>query len=266
VTFCDRSTPTGIREGYDASDHNGVRRPPSAQEISHSVAATIYSVWRNQIIGQTLVATLARRGVALTTPREQQLTALKNLFDNFPTRQGHGASGLDFFDVRGVALAEQRRDIILLCSLADALTALAGPQFADAFNGSTNQSDYRWGRLHRVVLAHPLGGDFNIPPAAGQFTQPLGNLPGIPVDGGLFTVDVGNHPLGNDQSNGFMFTNGAARRYVGEVKHDSRRIRAVASLPGASGVPTSEFSVNLLPAWLTNETYRVGDLAAGCLR
>jgi penicillin G amidase len=145
VTFCDRSTPTGIREGYDASDHNGVRRPPSAQEISHSVAATIYSVWRNQIIGQTLVATLARRGVALTTPREQQLTALKNLFDNFPTRQGHGASGLDFFDVRGVALAEQRRDIILLCSLADALTALAGPQFADAFNGSTNQSDYRLG-------------------------------------------------------------------------------------------------------------------------
>jgi penicillin amidase len=38
LTFWDRSTPTGIREGYDASDHNGVRRPPSAQEISHSVA------------------------------------------------------------------------------------------------------------------------------------------------------------------------------------------------------------------------------------
>ena len=50
----DRSTPTGIVEGFDASDENGKRAQPHVREISNSVAATIYSVWRNQILNQTL--------------------------------------------------------------------------------------------------------------------------------------------------------------------------------------------------------------------
>ena len=44
----DFSTPTGIAEGYDAVDVDGVRAPPSAAEIDASVAATIYSLWRGQ--------------------------------------------------------------------------------------------------------------------------------------------------------------------------------------------------------------------------
>ena len=250
----DRSTPTGIVEGFDASDQNGKRAQPHVREIANSIAATIYSVWRNQIVNQTLSTTLSRQGLAITSPRDLQLTAVKNLFDNFPQRSGVGVSGIDFFEVPGVARAADRRDIVLLRSLSIALDLLASPAFADAFDGSTNQSDYRWGRLHRVVLAHPLGGAFNIPPAGGAFPQPLPNLPGIPTDGGLHTVDLGNHQINRDNSNGFMFAGGPSRRYVASIESDG--IKSVSSLPGGqSGVPGSPFYLNLLRRWLTNETF-----------
>jgi penicillin amidase len=250
----DRSTPTGIVEGFDASDQNGKRAQPHVLEIANSIAATIYSVWRNQIVNQTLSTTLSRHGLVITSPRDIRLTALKNLFDTFPQRSGVGASGIDFFGVPGVPRAADRRDIVLLRSLSIALDLLASPAFADAFNGSTSQSDYRWGRLHRVVLAHPLGAPFSIPPAGGAFPQPLPNLPGIPTDGGLHTVDLGNHQITRDNSNGFMFTAGPALRYVASLESDG--IESVSSLPGGqSGVPGSRFYVNLLRRWLTNETF-----------
>ena len=252
----DRSTPTGIVEGFDASDRNGVRAQPDSTEINHSIAATIYSVWRNQIVNHTLGATLSRYGLPLTSPRDIQLTAVKNLFDSFPQRAGVGVSGIDFFDVPGVAAAGDRRDIVLLRSLSIALDLLASPAFADAFDGSTNQADYRWGRLHRVVIAHPLGGPFNFPTAGGVFPQPLPNLPGIPVDGGLHTIDLGNHPINRDTSNGFMFIAGPAHRYVASIA--SGGITSVSSLPGGtSGVPGSQFYLNLLRPWLTNQAFRL---------
>ena len=250
----DRSTPTGIVEGFDASDQNGKRAEPHVREISNSVAATIYSVWRNQIVNQTLSATLSRQRLAIPAPRDIQLTAVKNLFDNFPERSGVGVSGIDFFEVPGVARAADRRDILILRSLSIVLDLLASPAFADAFNGSTDQSDYRWGRLHRVVLAHPLGGAFNAPPSGGAFPQPLPNLPGIPADGGLHTVDLGNHQFNRDNSNGFMFLAGPSLRYVASIESDG--ITSVSSLPGGqSGVPSSPFYVNLLRRWLTNDTF-----------
>jgi penicillin amidase len=254
MAFWDRSTPTGIAEGFDASDQNGTRVQPHVREIANSVAATIYSVWRNQIVNQTLSATLSRQGLMVPALRDIQLTALKNLFDNFPERSGVGVSGIDFFEVPGVARAADRRDIVLLGSVSSALDLLASPAFADAFNGSTNQSDYRWGRLHRVVLAHPLGAPFSIPPAGGAFPQPLPNLPGIPADGGLHTVDLGNHQFNRNNSNGFMFAAGPSMRYVASI--ESGGITSVSSLPGGqSGVPGSQFYLNLLGRWLTNDTF-----------
>ncbi len=250
----DRSTPSGILEGFDASDRNGVRAEPSQAEADNSVAATIYAVTRNQLVNQVLAATLARRELPFTSPRDIQLTALKNVFDSFPTRAGVGVSGIDFFEVPGVASATDRRDILLLRSVSAALDVLASSAFADAFGGSTSQDDYRWGRLHRVVFAHPLGGSFNTPPAGGSFAQPLPGLPGIPTDGGLHTVDLGNHPISRDNSNGFMFAGGPASRFVATVEPDG--IEAVSSLPGGeSGVPGSRFNLNLLPRWLTNDAY-----------
>ncbi|MFN2240191.1 MAG: hypothetical protein ABR524_12455, partial [Thermoanaerobaculia bacterium] len=74
------------------------------------------------------------------------LTALKNLFDTFPEREGRGASGINFFNVPGVDDAATRRDILVLKSLADTFTLLSGPEFAPAFGNSTNPDDYRWGK------------------------------------------------------------------------------------------------------------------------
>ena len=138
----------------------------------------------------------------------------------------------------------------------NALTLMAGPAFNAAFNGSTNQRDYRWGKLHRVLLAHPLGGNFSTPPAGGAFAQPLPGLPGIPTDGGLFTVDVAGGVLRNDSSNGFMFDFGPVRRTVSSVQSIGRGIEAVSSLPGGeSGELGNPFHLNLLGGWLTNDVF-----------
>ena len=249
----DRSTPTGIPEGYDASDVQGRRLPPSAQEVRGSVAATIYAVWRSQFVRDVIDARL--QPFRLPRPDgERSLTALKHLFETFPARGGVGASGVDFFPLPGVASAADRRDVAVLASLRRALDRLAGPEFAAAFHGSTDQDDYRWGLLHRVVLDHPLGGRFDIPPAAGAFPPPLPGLRGIPVDGGFDTVDAATHDVRGGDANGFMFGSGPANRFVS--RHVPLGVYAESSLPGGtSGVPGSRFYVNLLPGWLTDDTF-----------
>lgn len=248
-------TPTGIVEGYDAGDDSGVRLPPSPAEIEASIAATIYQVWRGQLVRNTIDAALARVDPGLPVPEGQQaLVDLRHLLETFPVRGGVGASGIDFFAVPGIDDPETRRDVVILRSLADALALLAGPAFAPAFGASTDQDDYRWGKLHRLVLAHPLGAPFSIPPAGGAFPPPLPGLAGIPVDGGTGTVDVGPFPVRADTYDEFMFGFGPVRRYVGELGR--ARIRAVSSLAGGvSGALDSPFYSNLLPDWLTNDTF-----------
>jgi penicillin amidase len=177
---------------------------------------------------------------------------LRVLLDDFAANQGVGASGLDFFAVPGVARAEDRRDILLLRSLKDALDLLAGPSFAGAFQGSTEQGDYRWGKLHRVVFQHVLGEPFSIPPAGGAFPPPLAGLAGIPIDGG-WTVDAGFFSSRADHAEAFVFGGGPARRSVHEARPDG--IRADSILPGGtSGDVGSRYHFNLLPHWLTNDS------------
>ena len=245
-------TPTGIPEGYDASDAKGALGVPTAQEIADSIAATLYSVWRGQFVANTIDVTLdgvpLPPGVSLPKPGDQlTMTALKGLLER--PQPGVGASGINFFNVTGVASAADRRDILILKSLSDGLARLAGPDLAAAFAGSTNQNDYRWGRLHRIVFQHPLGGAFNVPT-----TQPLGDaLPGFPTDGGFGTVDVANHDLRANSANAFMFNHGPVNRFVAEAGKPG--VRAESVWPGGtSGVPGSPFYVNLLPLYLTNDT------------
>ncbi|NIW38851.1 MAG: penicillin acylase family protein, partial [Gemmatimonadetes bacterium] len=122
------------------------------------------------------------------------------------------------------------------------------------FNHSTDQEDYRWGRLHRIVFDHTLNGPFSVPPAGGAFPPPVADLAGIPTDGGFNAVDASSHNARASGSNAFMFGGGPVRRFVGEMAPG--RIRAESSLPGgASGVLGSPFYVNLLPGWLTNDTF-----------
>ncbi len=248
----DFSTPTGIPEGFDASDVNGRPGTPSAEQIANSVAATIYTVWRGQAIRSVIDAHL----FGMPTPPDQQaMTALRNLLDQFPARHGVGASGIDFFAIPGVsASAEVRRDILLLQALRTALGRLSGAPFAAAFGGSTNLADYRWGKLHRIVFEHVLGGPFNIPPAFGRFPDPLPDLAGIPTDGGVGTVDVAAHDVRAQSTDDFMFGHGPSNRLVVSLSHHAEHAESVWP-GGVSARPDSKlFYVNLLPLWLTNDT------------
>ena len=255
----DFSTPTGIPEGYDAADVNGVLAAPSSAEIDSSIAATLYSVWRGQFIKNTIDAVLS----AGNLPRPSSahyLTALKNLLDNYGTRHGAGVSGINFFNVppmpNTAETANARRDILILKSMADTLELLASEQFAPAFNRSTNQNDYRWGKLHRIVFRHPLGGPYNTPPAGGAFPPPLPGLQGIPVDGGFEVVDASSHSSRANMLDGFMFGSGPVRRMVSEGTPDG--IQAVTSLPGGpSGRVGDPLYINLLRPWLTNEAFEL---------
>lgn len=249
----DFTTPTGIPQGYDAGDPPGTLHPRSAGEIARSVAATLYSVWRGQFVSATIDAALTPFGLP-TPPDEQSLSALRNLLENFSTNNGVGASGVNFFSVPGVTNAADRRDVLILQSLASALALLSGPQFGDAFGGSADLSAYRWGTLHRITFAHILGEPFSVPTAGGAFPQPLAKLPGIPTDGGFQTVDAASHAIRAADENGFMFAHGPSKRSVFEARPNG--VRGVSSLPGGiSGVLGSEWYVNLLPAWLRNEAY-----------
>lgn len=249
----DLSTPTGIPEGYDASDVGGVRADPSQAEIATSVAATIYSVWRGQILRNTVDGVMDAGGLP-KPDGEVALAALKQLFEFFPLRGGMGASGINFFNVPDVQDPAARRDIIVLKSLADSLALLASPEFAPAFGGSTDLDDYRWGKLHRIVFAHSIIPQFSIPSAAIGWPAPLAGLPGIPTDGGFGVVDASSHSPRAAGLNSFMFGSGPVRRFVAEG--GSGTLRTHTSLPGGtSGIPGSPFYFNLLPMWLTNESF-----------
>jgi penicillin amidase len=251
----DHTTPTGIPEGYDASDVNGQRGQPSAEEIADSVAATIYSVWRGQYVKRVVDAHIAPYG--LPQPgSDEAMKALKTLLLRFDERHGVGASGIDFFAVPGVSNPADRRDLLLLGSLADALGLLAGPSFDAAFHGSTDQADYRWGKLHRVTLDAVLGAPWSTPPAGGAFPAPLTGLPGIPTDGGFNTVDASSHGARADSVNEFGFGGGPVRRFVAQPGRGG--VTAISALPGGTSETLgSPYYINLLPSWLTNDTYPV---------
>jgi len=248
------TTPTGIPEGYDADvDKN---------DIDASVAATIYSVWRGTMVANSIDATLdAFGGASMPRPakREEVVTALRHLLE----RDGVGVSGLNFFNVGGVDDPAVRRDILVLASLSDALDLLASSEFEPAFHGSTDQDDYRWGRLHRIVLRHPLEtieGDFNVPPGFNMFPGPLTDLAGIPVDGGFETVDeappVDANNIRVNDSDSMMFDFGPTGRFVAEL--GPRKVKAETSLPGGeSALPDSPFYLNLLEPYLRNETFKL---------
>lgn len=253
------SAPTGIQEGYDANDVNGMRHAPDAQEIADSVAATIYSVWRGQILRNTIGATLTNVGITIFPDSNRLLVGLRNLLDNFAVNGGRGASGLNFFDVPGVSLPpEAERDLIILGSLKGALNLLAGDAFAPAFNRSSNQEDYRWGKLHRIVFSHSFrqaAPSFSIPPAGG-FSHLSENLTGVSTDGGFGVVDSSNHSAIANSLNAFMFSGGPARRFVAEMR--PFRIKAVQSLPGGEDASLeSPFFANLLEQWITNDYHPV---------
>jgi penicillin amidase len=251
----NHTAPTGVESGYDAADVDGYRLPPTAGEVANSIAATIYSVWRGQAINNGVDVTL--NGLGLPTPGSgEAIKALRHLVE----RDGIGVSTVDFFGWAPLPTAAERRDFVMLKSLADALDRLAGAAFSGAFGGSTSQADYRWGRLHRITFDGILGGPFSIPGATPEFPPSFADLDGLAVDGGFGTVDASSHSARADSTQGFRFGSGPNRRYVGSPGTVPGSIDAETALPGGnSGVLGSPYYSNLMGRYLTNDTYPLRD-------
>jgi penicillin amidase len=242
----DFSTPTGIPEGYDASDVDGVRGTPTQAEIDASVAATIYALWRGQAVRSIVDAPLQARGLGSVLPsNDQSMSALRDLLEN----GGTGASGIVFFP------DDAARDTLLLNAVRSALDLAKSPGFAPAFGESTELGDYRWGKLHRITFASPLGGPFSIPTGAG-FTNLGPGLSGVATDGGFGVVDASSHSPRANSLNGFTFGSGPARRFVAEARRNFPN--AVQVIPGGiSGNPAGPFFGNQLGIWLTNDYHDI---------
>ncbi|MCG6117500.1 MAG: penicillin acylase family protein [Aquimonas sp.] len=253
----DFSAPTGIREGYDRGDDPFNLPEPSEAQIRASAAATIWSVYRGQLVRNVVDGTLARVGLGNFLPgNNEAYTAVKFLLDNFDSRQGRGASGLDFFQgVPASAASESaanRRDCVLLTSLRSGLNLLSSEAFAPAFANSSNLLDYRWGRLHRIVLDHPLGGPFNLP---GQNAYPFRDLspqlPGLARPGGYEVVDASGHGVRANTVNGFMFGSGPVRRFIGEMTDPPTLLQIMPG--GQDGKIGGPGYISQLPRWLVND-------------
>jgi penicillin amidase len=254
----DFSTPTGLPEGYDASDFFGHRDPSvSDAEADASVAATLFNVWRGQAIRRIVLARLTALGIPGNAQpgSSEALKALHHLLDQAPYT-GIAAAGIDWIPEPAGLTAEERRDLALLEALRAALDRLASPAFDAAFGGSTNQADYRWGKLHRIVLDHPFEPDFSIPPQAG-FEHLAPGLPGLARDGGFEVVNASGFSATAQDVNAFMFGGGPVRRYVG-LGHRWLGIVGTNVMPGGpSGIPGHPHYATQLPAWLTGDAFPV---------
>ena len=170
------------------------------------------------------------------------------------------APGIDFFAVPGIADAADRRDFLVLKSVA---TRSPGGrrQLHAAFGNSTDQSDYRWGKLHRITLTSPLGAPYTIPSQGNRFTSPLPGLPGIPVDGGPNVPDVGRpsaagRHAGRSSSSRSCRTAGSWPRRPGRLAVGELRARVPARTSAASssrtcsaaGSPTTRIRSGCTPA------------------
>ncbi|NNF60881.1 MAG: penicillin acylase family protein [Gammaproteobacteria bacterium] len=253
LTAWNFNAPTGIQTGYDAgdpvvADWSELPEPDQA-EIDSSIAATIYSVWRGQAVRLMVDEPLA----GLPGPGSTMaMTAMQHLL-----RTDGGTGIVDFFAVPGLADFSDQRDFKLLAALRSALDLLAGDAFAPAFANSSNQDDYRWGKLHRIVFDHPFIDGASVPAQPpGAFPQPVPGLAGFPTDGGFNVVDASSHSARADSVNDFMFGGGPVRRYSAEPNSAFSSGAASIWAGGVSGVPFpgNPFYANLLSYWLVNET------------
>ena len=263
----DFSTPTGLPGGFDPGGDPTGNSVPTEEQIAHSIAATIYSVWRGEVIANTIDATMRAVGLGDQLPGSKLAwRSLVNQLRLFPVTQGVAASGLTFFNVPNAPdlAPADARDTVLLASLQGALDRLAGEPFATAFEFSEDQNDYRWGKLHRVVFSHPLNtAPFNIP-SAGGFSNVAPGLPGVARAGGFEAVDASSHNSRARSENAFTFGAGAARRNVAIVTPDGPRAEEI--IPGGrSGIFLSPLYANQLRLWLVNDylPLTIGETDAG---
>lgn len=261
----DGSTPTGIAEGYDIGDSPDNLPQPSMNEINHSVATTIYHMWSDAVCQNVVIDTLNAIGVVgfNSCPSRDTAKGLLALLENFDTNQGLGVSGVDFFQ-QGVPpglSAGERRDYLLLKSVADGLDRLSSAEFAAEYGMSTNVMDYRWGRVHRLRIPHalePISSLLSVPPQ-GSTMDLAPDLPGTPFGGASDTINVSPSSLFNINSPSSLLTSfGVSHRRLVEVTPGGLDEQNILP-PGNSGLIDSENYADQMPRYLVGELKNVPD-------
>lgn len=244
------STPTGIKEVYNPGKSPNDLHEQNHADINYSISTTIFYVWQGRFLVNTIEHTLLKNSLPVESYPIYTATAL-HLLDTFNSTHGIGASGLNFFDSGTVLDPYVARDYLILKSLREALDLLKSHSFSAAFAFSSNQNDYRWGKLHRVIFNNPLGR--NIPPLGG-FNNYTPKLPGIPRDGGIETINAASfNGLARNPSD-FIFTSGASLRDILEMSPTA--ITSFISLPGGENEePTNPYFANMLGDWLTGNYF-----------
>ena len=255
--------PTGIPEGYDAADRNGRLTPRRRGDRPQRGGHDLHAVARP--LRQRLDGTCS--GLPqLPVPGDLQTPqALKRCcWTSTPVRAWAGPASTS----SPSPASPTRRPARLPRAEEPRRRARPRrrPSLAPVFGGSTRQSDYRWGKLHRITLTSPLGAPYTVPSQGNRLTSPLPGLPGLPVDGGSNVPDVAGHPLRADAPEKFIVPCVPDRKFVAQATPEGWR--SVDTLPGGVSEDLgSRFDGNLLGDWLTNETLPVrmypGDLAGG---
>ena len=247
----DFSTPTGIPEGWDKRFPFGRKKRVGRAEARASVAATLYNVWRGQLIRSTVDARLAQLGLPGIGSGDA-LRLVHHLLSAQPYTGRGERSGVDLLPEPAHLAPEDRRDLALLQALRDTLDLLASDAFAPAFANATELDAYRWGKLHRITFDHELGGSFSLPPAAG-FQDLSPQLPGLARDGGYEVVNASGFSARATGAQGFRFGGGPVRRYVGVagLRAYPGLVRGWNVMPGGpSGDPASPLYATQLRDWL----------------
>ncbi|MBI2892958.1 MAG: penicillin acylase family protein [Deltaproteobacteria bacterium] len=212
---------------------------PSGEEVSDSIAATIFNVTMVDLLPNVFGDELEAAGLDPWEDREvRTLLAMLEEPEELRALDDEGESVL-WDDMTTKQL--ETRDAILVASLVEALEDVQGLVGDD-------QSQWLWGRLHTLRLRSSVPGFLPDIPAADDPTFPNG----FPRHGDNFTVDASAPGFDLD----FTFQSGPAIRTVVELVPGAVRARSV--IPGGqSSDPESPHFADEMELWRRNETHPI---------
>ena len=230
---------------WDGNAASGVGDTATLMERKSSVATSIVNAWLVEL--EHLV--FDNKGLS-DLEDEFKAKVLTLLFTD-PTRLATYDAGLKdsrIWDDPATVAVETRADAMLQ-AMAMALAFLSDPAKVGVGQqggfGTSDLTQWNWGRLHTLTLKYPLGGNLDIPPAS-QYPD------GQPRPGDNYCVDAANPGLSDFD---FTYSHGPSQRPVYLLQAGLPTQNA---LPGGeSGMVTSKHYRDDFALYATNQTHAV---------
>jgi penicillin amidase len=215
-------TPSGVDPGDERDDFPIRDIAISQEERDDAVATSLFAGWATRLSRAVFIDDFAGTGIG--APGGDDATkALLHILEDIDreepgfvvhTKGANGESTL--WDDKTTPGVVETRDEIILRALADGMVFLA-----QTF-GSSQPSDWLWGKLHRAAFQHFFG-------TASIMNFNIGN---IPAPGSRFTVNPAGYSFNANSADAFVFSDGPSERFVAVL--DPAGIRAVNILPGGN--------------------------------